>query len=57
MVGHIAEVGQIVACDFRQGNASPAKENLSFKARLKEDRCLCMYLGIGVVLTSAAIEN
>ena len=30
MVGHIAEVGQIVACDFRQGNASPAKENLEF---------------------------
>ena len=30
MVGHIAEVGQIVACDFRSGNASPAKENLEF---------------------------
>jgi len=30
MVGHIAEVGQIVACDFRDGNASPAKENLEF---------------------------
>ncbi len=30
MVGHIAEVGQVVACDFRQGNASPAKENLEF---------------------------
>ncbi len=30
MVGHIAEVGQIVACDFRHGNASPAKENLEF---------------------------
>lgn len=30
MVGHIAEVGQIVACDFREGNASPAKENLEF---------------------------
>ena len=29
MVGHAAEVGQIVACDFRQGNASPAKENLA----------------------------
>jgi hypothetical protein len=28
MVGHIAETGQIVACDFRQGNTSPAKENL-----------------------------
>ena len=30
MVGHIAETGQIVACDFREGNASPAKENLKF---------------------------
>ena len=30
MVGHIAEVGQIVACDFRRGNASPAKQNLEF---------------------------
>ena len=30
MVGHVAEVGQIVACDFRNGNTSPAKENLEF---------------------------
>lgn len=30
MVGHIAEVGQIVGCDFRPGNASPARENLEF---------------------------
>jgi len=30
MVGHIAETGQIVACDFRAGNASPARENLEF---------------------------
>jgi len=30
MVGHIAETGQIVACDFREGNESPAKENLEF---------------------------
>lgn len=30
MVGHVAEVGQVVACDFRHGNASPAKENLEF---------------------------
>ena len=30
MVGHIAETGQIVACDFREGNTSPAKENLEF---------------------------
>ncbi len=30
MVGHAAEVGQIVACDFRSGNASPSRENLAF---------------------------
>jgi hypothetical protein len=30
MVGHIAETGQVVACDFRQGNAAPAKENFEF---------------------------
>ncbi len=30
MVGHIAETGQIVATDFREGNASPARENLEF---------------------------
>lgn len=30
MVGHIAEVGMVVACDFRSGNVSPAKENLEF---------------------------
>jgi hypothetical protein len=30
MVGHIAETGQIVACDFRAGNTSPAKDNLNF---------------------------
>lgn len=30
MVGHIAETGQVVACEFRDGNAAPAKENLEF---------------------------
>jgi hypothetical protein len=30
MVGHIAETGQIVAMDFRQGNVSPAQDNLAF---------------------------
>lgn len=30
MVGHIAETGQIVAIDFRDGNIPPAKDNLAF---------------------------
>ncbi len=30
MVGHIAETDQIVACDFRVGNAAPASRNLEF---------------------------
>ena len=30
MVGHIAETGQIVAVDFRQGNVPPAKDNKPF---------------------------
>lgn len=30
MVGHIAETGQVVATDFRQGNAAPASNNLEF---------------------------
>lgn len=30
MVGHIAETGQVVAVDFRKGNAPPAQDNLEF---------------------------
>ena len=30
MVGHIGEVGMVVACDFREGNQPPAKDNLAF---------------------------
>ena len=30
MVGHIAETGQVAACDFREGNTAPAAENLEF---------------------------
>jgi hypothetical protein len=30
MVGHIADAGQVVSRDFRQGNAAPAKENFEF---------------------------
>ena len=30
MVGHIAETGQVVGTDFRQGNVAPADDNLAF---------------------------
>lgn len=30
MVGHISEVSMVVACDFREGNQPPAKDNLAF---------------------------
>ena len=30
MVGHIAQTDQVVACDFREGNCSPASQNLEF---------------------------
>lgn len=30
MVGHIAQTGQVVAVDFRQGNVSPTRDNLAF---------------------------
>lgn len=49
MIGHIAEVGQVVACDFRQGNASPAKENLEFIQQCEKslpDDCFVQFLRI-----------
>jgi len=36
MVGHIAEVGQIVAVDFRKGNIPPAKDHLAFIKQCEE---------------------
>ena len=30
MVGHIAQTGQVLACDFRKGNQSPSSKNLAF---------------------------
>ncbi len=30
MVGHIAEIEQVVEVEFREGNAPPNKENLEF---------------------------
>ena len=41
MVGHVAEVGMVVACDFRTGNTPPSKDNLAFiqqcRSALPED--------------------
>jgi hypothetical protein len=49
IVGHVADKRQIVACDFRQGNTPPAKQNLGFIRRcaksLLED-CLVQSLRI-----------
>lgn len=49
MVGHVAETGQIVACDFRAGNASPARENLEFIQQCQQalpDKCFIQSLRI-----------
>jgi hypothetical protein len=36
MVGHIAETGQVVAVDFRNGNVPPAQDNLAFINQCKQ---------------------
>ena len=36
MVGHIAQTGQILACDFRKGNQSPNSKNLEFIQQCQE---------------------
>lgn len=45
MVGHIAETGQVVATDFREGNVPPSKNNLEFihqcEASLPEGVTVC----------------
>jgi len=49
MVGHIAETGQVLSCDFRQGNASPAKENFEFIKQCEQalpDTCFIQALRI-----------
>jgi hypothetical protein len=49
MVGHIAETGQVVSCDFRQGNASPSKENFEFIKQCEQalpDACFIRALRI-----------
>jgi hypothetical protein len=49
MVGHIAETGQVVSCDFRHGNASPSKENFEFIKQCEQalpDTCFIRALRI-----------
>tara|TARA_B100000315_G_C14532893_1_gene567053 strand:- start:205 stop:1551 length:1347 start_codon:yes stop_codon:yes gene_type:complete len=49
MVGHISETGQIVSCDFREGNESPAKENFEFILQCQKalpDNCFIQKLRI-----------
>ncbi len=49
MLGHIAQTGQIVACDFRKGNQSPNSNNLEFIKQCQEalpDGCYITLLRI-----------
>ncbi len=49
MVGHVAQTGQVVAADFRTGNASPARENLAFIQQCEKalpDACFVQSLRI-----------
>ena len=49
MVGHISETGQVVACDFRDGNQSPNSNNLEFIIQCQKalpDGCTVQYLRI-----------
>ena len=49
MVGHVAETGQVVACDFRAGNASPSRENFEFIQQCEKslpDECFVQSLRI-----------
>lgn len=49
IVGHIAEIGQVVASEFRDGNTSPAKQNLEFIWQCEAglpDNCMVKFLRI-----------
>lgn len=49
MVGHIAEIGQVVSIDFRKGNVSPAQNNLAFIEQCQQslpEGCTVNRLGI-----------
>ncbi len=49
MVGHVAQTGQVVACDFCAGNASLSRENLEFIQQCERslpDECFVQFLRI-----------
>jgi len=51
MVGRIAQTGQVVACDFLDGNQSPNSNNLEFIIQCQKalpDGCTVQYLRIDV---------
>jgi hypothetical protein len=52
MVGHIAETGQVVATDFRDGNVAPASNNLEFIRQC--EAALPIGVGIKAVRIDAA---
>lgn len=51
MVGHIAQTGQIVAVDFRQGNVPPNKDNLAFIKQCQQS------LPVGIALDALRIDS
>lgn len=51
MVGHIAETGQIVAVDFREGNVPPAQDNLAFIRQCQQS------LPEGCILNALRIDS
>ena len=58
MVGHIAQTGQVLACDFRKGNQSPNSENLEFIQQCQEalpDGCYIKQLRIDAAGYQTAI--
>lgn len=58
MVGHIAQTGQIVACDFRKGNQSPNSKNLEFIKQCQvalPEGCIVKYLRIDAAGYQTAI--
>ena len=50
MVGHIAETGQVLASDFRDGNVAPATDNLAFIRQCEQA------LPAGVSVTNLRID-